>query len=348
MRDEELLRTAEDPNLVVSLSDEDLRRLAVLRGMRCSNPSGVPRRELVGFVLGGSGSGGTRSELGGCITDTRYMNYCLCSRFRFEADQILMLNEDQRNPYQVPTHDNILRAIEWLVSGSSPGDSLVFMYSGHGDQVRDNTGEELDGMCETILPLDHQRAGPIVDKELYVRMVAPLGPGVRLFALCDSCHSGTILDLPYAFVPELNPRGGWGQSPWRPAARVFKGTSGGDAVCISGCRDDQTSADTRQLSGGQATTGAMLYSFIQCVEHGRARTYGELITSMRQTIDHALKHGVSWGALANAGIQSMIFGPRIGMVMAAPSLASAFTGGSVQVPQLSSAKEFDLRAPFGL
>ena len=155
------------------------------------------------------------------------------------------------------------------------------------------------------------------------------------------------MDLPYECVPEQN-QTTWNQNPWRPAQRVFKGTGGGDAVCISGCRDDQTSADTRQLSGGQASTGAMLYSFIQSVEQGRARTYGELLFSMSEIIERALRQGMDWGTLAHAGVQTMIFGPTIGMLSAAPALASAFTGGNVQVPQLSSDKEFDLRRPFAL
>uniref|UniRef100_A0A7S2YVB8 Peptidase C14 caspase domain-containing protein n=1 Tax=Chloropicon laureae TaxID=464258 RepID=A0A7S2YVB8_9CHLO len=374
-----LLRLAEDPNRLIGMSEAELRRLVVLKGIS-DNPFAMEKKEMIGLLLKHGGSSGvapplqqqgfaapsaspsrgkkralliginyrgTRSELRGCITDTQYMHYCLVKRFGFKRDDILMLNEDQRNPYQIPTKQNIFRAIEWLMTGLQSGDSIVFMYSGHGDQVRDRTGEEIDGLCETLLPLDHTRAGPIVDKELYQLLIRPLGPGTRLFALCDSCHSGTILDLPYAFVPESQ-QTTWNSSPWQAASRVFKGTSGGSAVCISGCRDDQTSADTRALSGGQASTGAMLYSFIQSVENGRASTYGELIISMRQTIEHALKHGFDWGTLAHAGVQSMIFGPTIGMLSAAPALASAFTGGNVQVPQLSSDKQFNLRAPFTL
>ena len=85
-------------------------------------------------------------------------------------------------PLSQPTKQNIFRAIEWLMTGLQSGDSIVFMYSGHGDQVRDRTVEEIDGLCETILPLDHTRAGPIVDKELYQLLIRPLGPGTRLFA----------------------------------------------------------------------------------------------------------------------------------------------------------------------
>ena len=245
--DERLLRLAGDPNQLLSMSDSELKRLVVIKGIH-NNPFGMDRKQLIALLLsakvqvpapisGGANKKralliginyrGTRSELGGCITDTRYMHYCLTKRFGFADNDILMLNEEQRNPYQIPTRANIYRAMTWLLNGVQSGDSLVFMYSGHGSQVRDYSGEEIDGKCETILPLDHERQGEISDKELYQYLIRPLGPGTKLFALCDSCHSGTILDLPYTCVPgseQSSTRG----SPWHPAQRVFKGTSGND------------------------------------------------------------------------------------------------------------------------
>ena len=92
----------------------------------------------------------------------------------------------------------------------------------------------------------------------------------------------------------------------------------------------------------------MLYAFVKAIEHGTARTYGELIISMRNIIEQALRHGMDWGALASAGVSTMIFGPVVGMAMAGPRLATSFMGGNVQVPQLSSDKAFDLRKPFSL
>ena len=41
------------------------------------------------------------------------------------------------------------------------------------------------------------QAGMIVDDELNRLLVNPLGPGVRLHAVIDACHSGTVLDLEY-------------------------------------------------------------------------------------------------------------------------------------------------------
>ena len=46
---------------------------------------------------------------------------------------------------------------------------------------------ELLGTCE--------QAGQIVDDELNQILVNPLAPGVRLHAIIDACHSGSMLDL---------------------------------------------------------------------------------------------------------------------------------------------------------
>ena len=53
--------------------------------------------------------------------------------------------------------------MKWLVYNAQPGDSLVFQYAGHGDQIPDEDKDEDDGLDEVILPMDHKTAGVIVD-----------------------------------------------------------------------------------------------------------------------------------------------------------------------------------------
>ena len=98
--------------------------------------------------------------------DTKYMYHLLIRKFGYDPSNIVMLNEKAKSKDYYPTKANILAAANWLVSGSSYGDSLVFMFSGHGGQKRDRTGRERDGKCETIIPLDHEYAGEILDSEL--------------------------------------------------------------------------------------------------------------------------------------------------------------------------------------
>nr|XP_018681283.1 PREDICTED: metacaspase-1-like isoform X2 [Musa acuminata subsp. malaccensis] len=139
----------------------------------------------------------TRNELMGSINGAKCMKYLLINRFSFPESNIIMLTEDERDPYKIPTKHNIRMAMYWLVQGCQPGDSLVFFYSGHGSQRRDYSGEEADGYDETLCPLDFRTQGMIVDNEINATMVRPLSRGVKLLAIIDACHSGTMLDLPY-------------------------------------------------------------------------------------------------------------------------------------------------------
>lgn len=74
--------------------------------------------------------------------------------------------------------------------------------------------------------------------------------------MIDSCHSGSVFDLPY-LVRLKGSRGDWVE-----ASRVIKGTSGGFCVQFSACKDSQVAADTAALSGS-VNTGACTYSFIE-------------------------------------------------------------------------------------
>lgn len=105
--------------------------------------------------------------------------------------------EEETDPYKIPNKHNIRMALFWLVNGCQPGDSLVFHYSGHGSRQRNYNGDEVDGYDETLCPLDFETQGMIVDDEINTTIVRPLPRGVKLHAIIDSCHSGTVLDLPF-------------------------------------------------------------------------------------------------------------------------------------------------------
>ncbi|KAK3005102.1 hypothetical protein RJ639_016519 [Escallonia herrerae] len=201
------------------------------------------------------------------------------------------LKEEETDPYRHPTKHNIRMAMYWLVQGCQPGDSLVFHYSGHGSQQRNYTGDEVDGNDETLCPLDFETQGMIVDNEINATIVKPLPRSVKLHAIIDACHSGTMLDLPFLCrmdwdifgISLLNMSGKFIWEDHRPRSGVWKGTSGGEVISFSGCDDDQTSVDTAALSK-VTSTGAMTYSFIQAIERVHGTTYGDMLNSMRSTI----------------------------------------------------------------
>ncbi|KII89041.1 hypothetical protein PLICRDRAFT_124266 [Plicaturopsis crispa FD-325 SS-3] len=260
---------------------------------------------------------GQSAELKGCINDARNIQRFLITQFGYRDEDIVMLTDDSTNQRQIPTRENILMAMQWLVRGAQPNDSLFFHYSGHGGQTKDIDGDEDDGYDEVIYPLDFEANGHIVDDMMHDIMVRPLPPGCRLTAIYDSCHSGTALDLPYIYstegmIKEPNLAAEAGQGLLSAVTSYARGDMGGvfksvtglakmatgsgqkaeqvarrtktspaDCISFSGCKDSQTSADANEA--GKAT-GAMSYAFITALSNNPRQSYVQLLNSLRDIL----------------------------------------------------------------
>ncbi|KAG2551502.1 metacaspase-1-like isoform X2 [Panicum virgatum] len=284
--------------------------------------SGKKRALLVGVSYRG-----TAHELRGTVNDVREMRRLLCGKFGFPGDCILELTENEGDPTRVPTRANLLRAMRWLVEGSGSGDSLVFHFSGHGVQKLDLNGDEVDGYNEALCPADFERSGKILDDEINEIIVRPLGRGVKLHAVVDTCHSGTILDLPY--LCRLSRTGYWQWENHDRPSGARKRPNGGLAISISGCSDDQKSADASGFSESSSSSiGAMTDSFIKAVEAEPGTTYGRLLSAMRARI--------------RDGQGSRRLPGRLGSFV-----RWMIPSSTVQEPQLCSSEMFDIyRKPF--
>ena len=262
----------------------------------------------------------TKFKLNGCINDVKNVKNFL-TRHGYKAEDMVILTDDNdRNSRAFPTRRNIIDAMNWLVAGSKENDSLFFHFSGHGSQIEDTDGDELDGYDETICPYDFEQAGQISDDELHAIMVKPLPEGCRLTALFDCCHSGSMLDLPYTYntkgvlkEPNLYSELGQGLLPivseyvkgdkQKALKSIFKlvknvntftnnqgavektkktKTSPADVIMLSGCKDDQTSADAH--IGGEAT-GAMSFAFIEVMNTGKKQSYLTLLQNTRKVLE---------------------------------------------------------------
>lgn len=230
---------------------------------------------------------------------------------------MIILTDDQQDPILIPNKANILRAMQWLVSNARPNDALFLHYSGHGGQTQDEDGDEEDGYDEVIYPVDYERAGHIVDDQLHQIVVKPLQAGVRLTAIFDSCHSGSVLDLPYIYStkgvlkePNLAAEAGQGllkafssyasgdaagaaSAIFNFAKTAYRGddgykktvqtkTSPADVIMWSGSKDDQTSADATIAS---QATGAMSWAFITAIKQNPKQSYVELLNSIRDVLE---------------------------------------------------------------
>ncbi|KAL8500492.1 hypothetical protein ACS0TY_020185 [Phlomoides rotata] len=278
----------------------------------------------------------SRHELKGCINDAKCMKHLLINKFRFPESSIIMLTEEETDPYRIPNKNNMRMALYWLVQGCEPGDSLVFHYSGHGSRQRNYNGDEVDGYDETLCPLDFETQGMIVDDEINASIVRPLPHGVKLHAFIDSCHSGTVLDLP--FLCRMNRSGQYVWEDHRPRSGVWKGSNGGEAISFSGCDDDQTSADTSALSK-ITSTGAMTFCFIQAIERGHGATYGSILSAMRTAIRDVGSSGPDLGG----GVVTSL------LTMLVTGGSAGVGGGLRQEPQLTACEPFDVyQKPFSL
>lgn len=262
---------------------------------------------------------GSKNELRGCINDAHNIFNFLTTRYGYSADDIVILTDDQQNMVSVPTKANMIRAMRWLVKDAQPNDSLFFHYSGHGGLTKDLDGDEESGYDSVIYPVDFEVNGHIVDDEMHEIMVRPLSQGVRLTALFDSCHSGSVLDLPYCYstkgiVKEPNMWKDVGSGGLQAAmayatgnkaalissltsiAGVVKNSmtnnvdrdrvrqykfSAADVIMFSGSKDDQTSADA--VEDGK-NIGAMSWAFITVLTQQPQQSYLSLLQNMRQEL----------------------------------------------------------------
>ncbi|KAF7057383.1 hypothetical protein CFC21_064672 [Triticum aestivum] len=267
---------------------------------------------------------GTAAELPGPINDVKCMSFLLTLKYGFPGDCILVLTDEERDPYRRPTRANILVAMRWLVHGCSSGDSLVFHFSGHGDQEKDKDGDEQDGQDESICPLDWQLNGAILDDEINEAIVRPLVQGVRLHAIIDACRSGTVLDLPNLCQIKKNGKPLWIDHSAPNGA--WKNTSGGHAILISGCTDDEDAQD----GYGHETMamGALTYSFFAAAWFAhRPPTYGQLLQKTK-------------AILVDCNRDSQIHCDLPASIL--PHVRKVVNFSGVQEPQLSSSDKFDI------
>lgn len=101
------------------------------------------------------------------------------------------------------THDGILRAFrEGLIKPAGRGDLVAIFYSGHGQRITDDNGDELDGYDEALVPYDaptsleggYRGERHLRDDTLH-RLIRKLrnkvGSEGHVVVFLDSCFSGT-------------------------------------------------------------------------------------------------------------------------------------------------------------
>lgn len=219
---------------------------------------------------------GTRNKLNGCINDQDNLSKFLAQENYLKKEDMLLMNDFCKGA-MYPTKANILKQFDALVAFANANTDkevhLFFSYSGHGYYTRDTKGDELDGKDELLCPIDCTSGRFISDDGIRNRLVNKLGQHVKIFFLMDCCHSGTIVDLKYNYYTKNGDQGTINNRI--PEQKC-------DVVMISGCKDNQTSADTYikdEQEGRFEYQGAMTAAFLNNYTDGIS--YRDLIVKMR-------------------------------------------------------------------
>jgi hypothetical protein len=118
------------------------------------------------------------------------MRALLFTQYNFAERELLVLKD------AAATKQAILDGLEWLLTGISNSDRVLFHFSGHGAQMpSQNLSLEIDGLDEVICPVDFDWSSKhaLRDKE-FVGVFGKVPVGAECIWVSDSCHSGDLVD----------------------------------------------------------------------------------------------------------------------------------------------------------
>ena len=209
------------------------------------------------------------APLSGCVNDILNAKGMLISDFGFNGNNMRILTDSGA------TTTAIINGLVWL-SGTPTGGRAYFHYSGHGAQVPCRI--EPDGLSEVICPVDFNWAPQhmVTDKQ-FVAIFGKMQAGVKFNWCSDSCHSGDLdrdmvpghINHPRQMVPpphiqtEINERKKRGGK----SRGIVNGTL--DVGFVSGCRSNQTSADTAM---NNVPCGAFTYFFVKNLKANKSKS----------------------------------------------------------------------------
>lgn len=197
----------------------------------------------------------------------------------FHSENIFIVRDAQA------TKAGIKKAFEDLTSRVPTGSIVVCHFSGHGQQISDDNGDEADGLDEALIPYDapmslDQKTGydgglHLRDDELgewVSRLRAKLGDKGHVLLLLDSCHSGSATrgsaKVRGGAAPLLLPNARTTTSVAENGSGFFEGKSRGEVskglanyVVISGAKANEENRESKDASG--LPVGSLTYAVSQ-------------------------------------------------------------------------------------
>jgi len=199
---------------------------------------------------------GTSAALNGCINDANRMRNTLQNKYNYHDVKIF-------TDLNVTVKHNVLEILDDLIKTQKK--NLFFQFSGHGTYINDKNGDEADGQDECLYSVGNTL---VVDDDIEKR-IAAIPKDVTVIIVIDACHSGSIIDLPFRLDSKNN------------VVQDNQNVVGCDVICISGCQDDQTSAD---VTNGGTSYGALSNSIQIVLSKFKEGTWRQLVDQVRQQL----------------------------------------------------------------
>jgi hypothetical protein len=233
----------------------------------------------------------------GCIQDVKNISVFLQS-MGFAPGDIQMFVDDGSTA--MPTKSLIKQKMQELVSATREGDVGFVWYSGHGAQI--SNPSVAGGYNECWCPPDTLESGQYLTDITLNSIVKTAVAGSTIFVGSDSCHSGTVFDIPYFASPAGLPVNSRDVPPSKKRAtraviteemtekaKSVKSTgtmnvvmdanyfpTAANVISLSGCQDWDTSADAYEAGSAQ---GAMTWAFLSSAS--ATTTLSDLLFTMR-------------------------------------------------------------------
>ena len=290
-------------------------------------------------------------NLKGCVNDVEIIKTLLIGKFDFQEQNIKTLTNQQA------TRNAIIQAFQHhLVTGAAPDAIVVFHFSGHGSQMDDVSGDEIDNLDETIVPYDSRDRGnkvfDINDDELNGLFQLLSKKTKNITFIFDSCHSGSIVrgaeatrsihrdkrqpPAPDSFA--LSTRG------IETGKNELKAKNVNYAL-ISGCRPDE---ESREYSAAGKKYGALTYFLTQELKKKRAAaTYRDIMDNVTGLVSAAYpaQHPTLDGAL----LDQYVFGETSDIaqpyILASPTGEKTVILHAGKVQGLTAESIFDIYKP---
>jgi len=262
-------------------------------------------------------------------------------RYGFPPESIHVLSD------AAATKTGIEDAIEEYLGSAKEGDVVFLHYSGHGQRISDDNGDELDGYDETWVPYDAPKRGEdyhgenhLRDDELNVilqRLRRAVGPNGNVILTIDSCFSGGTSrgtarvrggpplgsPQPRESQPADNDAGGgFFEEPLRTRSVTDQPTGLAPYVVFSAARHDQLDYETADDQG--RVVGPLSFAFAKTLAGSEViSTYRDLF----EKLEWVMQARVPNRPQVEGNIDAELFSGEAVLQLPFVNVASVLSGG---------------------